>query len=65
MRTLTPHMTRILALVAEGKKNKEIAAILGLAQPTIANQMETIFMRLRARHRAHAVAIGMRTGVLR
>lgn len=65
MRPLTPHMMTILALMAEGKKTREIAAILGRAAPTVNRQVETIRLRLGAHHRAHAVAIGMRSGVLR
>lgn len=48
---------RILALVAEGKTNKEIAAELGLSDKTIKNLLSVIFQKLQISRRSQAAAL--------
>lgn len=48
---------RILALVAEGKTNKEIAAEFGLSDKTIKNLLSTIFQKLQISRRSQAAAL--------
>jgi DNA-binding NarL/FixJ family response regulator len=54
---------RVLALVAEGKTNKEIGAVMALSPKTVKNYLTGIFRKLQVRRRAEAVArlLGGRT----
>jgi DNA-binding NarL/FixJ family response regulator len=54
----------VLALVAEGATNNEIAIQLHLSVKTITHCMEAIFTQLDARSRAHAVALALQMGLL-
>lgn len=51
---LTERQREVLALLAEGKSNKEIAAILGLAAGTVKIHVSRIFRVLNVRNRTHA-----------
>ena len=51
----------MLALVAGGKTNKEIAESLELSAITVKNYLSTVFRKLRVHRRAHAAAIYSRT----
>jgi DNA-binding NarL/FixJ family response regulator len=62
---LTEHELRVLQLVAEGLTNKEIAQQLFLSADTVKSHLETVFRKLGVSHRAHAVAVAMRTGMLK
>ncbi len=55
-RTLTPRQLEVLALVARGEADKEIAAILGISTATAQRHVTNILDRLRVRNRAAAVA---------
>jgi len=57
---LTPREIQVLNYVADGNTNKQIAYILGISGQTIKNHVSTIFNKLNAKDRAHAVAIAMR-----
>jgi DNA-binding NarL/FixJ family response regulator len=61
---LTPRLTEVLSLVAEGYNTAEIARELQLSRHTVKNYMERIFQRLGARDRTEAVAIALREGIL-
>ncbi len=62
--TLTPAELEVLALVARGWANKEIASARGTSIQVIKNQMTSIMNRLDAKDRTHAVVIAHRRGVL-
>ncbi len=62
---LTEHELRVLQLVAEGLTNKEIAHQLFLSADTVKSHLEIIFRKLSVSHRAHAVAVAMRAGLLK
>ncbi|MBH0199306.1 MAG: response regulator transcription factor [Nitrospira sp.] len=47
---------RVLALVADGKTNKEIAAEMGLSDKTVKNYLATVFQKLRITRRVQAAA---------
>jgi DNA-binding NarL/FixJ family response regulator len=47
---------RVLALVAEGKTNKEIAATLDLSDKTVKNYLSKIFQKLQVSSRTQAAA---------
>jgi DNA-binding NarL/FixJ family response regulator len=53
---LSKQERRVLALVAEGKTNKEIAAELGLSPKTVKNYLSTVFEKLQVNRRSAAVA---------
>ena len=53
---LTPQQERILALVAEGKTNKEIANQLNLSDKTIRNHLAVVFEKLQLTRRTQAAA---------
>jgi DNA-binding NarL/FixJ family response regulator len=55
--SLSPQERRVLALVAQGQTNKEIAAALVLSDKTIKNYLSNIFQKLRVSRRAQAAAI--------
>jgi two-component system response regulator DevR len=54
---LSPRDERILALVAEGKTNKQIAAELNLSDKTIKNLLSVIFQKLQISRRSQAAAL--------
>ncbi|MFL5737350.1 MAG: response regulator [Actinomycetota bacterium] len=53
---LSPQEERILALVADGKTNKEIGDELGLAEKTVKNYVSSILSKLEVARRAEAAA---------
>lgn len=63
-RLLSPRRLQVLALVAEGASDGEIALALGISSTTVAWYVQEIRSRLGARSRAHAVALAMRQGLL-
>jgi DNA-binding NarL/FixJ family response regulator len=54
---LSPQEERVLALVAEGLTNKEIAATMQLSDKTVKNYLANMFQKLRISRRAQAAAI--------
>jgi DNA-binding CsgD family transcriptional regulator len=58
---LTRRETEVLALVAAGKSNAAIAAILDLSPATIKHCLERIYAKLQVGTRAAAAAIATRT----
>lgn len=54
---LSPQEERVLALVAEGKTNKEIATALDLSDKTVKNYLANIFHKLRITRRSQAAAL--------
>lgn len=61
--TLTPRERQVLALVAEGLTDKEIACHLYLSAHTVAHVVLTARHKLGASSRAHAVALMLRERV--
>jgi two-component system, NarL family, response regulator DevR len=54
---LSPQEKRVLALIAEGNTNKEVAAKLELSEKTVKNYLSTIFEKLHVTRRAEAAVI--------
>lgn len=52
--TLSPQERRVLALVAEGQTNKQIAEKLDLSENTVKNYLVNVFEKLRVKRRAQA-----------
>jgi two-component system response regulator DevR len=57
---LSTQQQRVLALVAEGKTNKEIGSSLGLSDKTVKNYIRFIFQKLKVTRRAQAAACFIR-----
>lgn len=53
---LSAQERKVLALVAEGKTNKEIAAALGLSDKTVKNYLSNVFDKLHLSRRSEAAA---------
>jgi two-component system response regulator DevR len=53
---LSSQEERVVALVAEGKTNKEIAVALGLSDKTVKNYLANVFQKLLITRRAQAAA---------
>ena len=62
--TLSNRQKEVLALVAHGATDSEIAQQLCLSVDTVAWHVKEIRTRLDARSRAHAVALAMRYDLL-
>ena len=58
--TLSTQQQRVLALVAEGKTNKEIGVSLVLSDKTVKNYIRFIFQKLKVTRRAQAAAFFIR-----
>jgi DNA-binding NarL/FixJ family response regulator len=61
---LTPREVEVLRLVARGNANKEIAAQLFLTEETVKSHIRKILAKLGANDRTHAVAIGLKRGII-
>lgn len=61
---LTPRQAEVLALVAQGASDNEIAMQLCLSAKTVSWYVKEIRTLLRARSRAHAVALALQHGLL-
>lgn len=61
---LTNREREILALLADGLANKQIAARLGISKNTVKTHIELLFDKLAVSTRAEAVATGVRRGLL-
>jgi LuxR family maltose regulon positive regulatory protein len=62
---LTDRECRIVAFIAAGQSNKEIARALGVAPETIKTHIKRIFVKLSAETRAQAVVRAQSLGLLR
>jgi DNA-binding NarL/FixJ family response regulator len=62
---LTPREVEVLALVAAGLANKEIASKLGTADGTVKIHVQNILSKLNASDRTHAVTIGLQRGIIK
>lgn len=55
--SLSAQERRVLALVAEGKTNKEIGSELGLSDNTVKNYLVSVFDKLQVKRRSQAAAL--------
>lgn len=62
--SLTNREREILALLADGLGNKQIATRLGISPNTVKTHLELLFDKIGVRSRAEAVAVGVRRGML-
>jgi len=61
---LTPREMDVLRLIAGGNANKIIAAELSLTEETVKSHIRSILSKLGANDRTHAVAIGLKRGII-
>jgi DNA-binding NarL/FixJ family response regulator len=61
---LTRRQRQILQLYADGHSTAQVAKRLGLSAETVRTHTKAILARLRARDRAHAVALALRTSLI-
>jgi DNA-binding NarL/FixJ family response regulator len=61
---LTRRQREILQLFADGHSTADVARRLGLSGETVRTHTKAVLARLEARDRAHAVAIGLRNGMI-
>src|SRR5512142_1791561 len=61
---LSPEDIRVLALIANGATNEEIALEVHCSESTVKRQIEEIMATLGARNRAQAVAVAIKEGLI-
>jgi DNA-binding NarL/FixJ family response regulator len=62
--SLTEREIAVLRLVAVGKANKEIARAMSLSEETVKAHLKSIFAKLDAADRTHAVTVAARRGII-
>lgn len=62
---ITPREREILALIAAGRANKEIAAHLGVSEDTVKRHVSHILEKLDVNDRAQATAEAIRRGIVK
>lgn len=60
----TPREKRILALLAEGFTQREVADQLGYVRGSVGNALNYLFNRTGIRNAAQAIAVAARMGVI-
>ena len=61
---LTPREHEVLGLVADGLRNREIAARLGITEHTVKFHLSAVFGKLGAASRTEAVRRGFQLGLI-
>ena len=54
---LSPQQARVVALVAQGNTNKEIAQTLNLSEKTVRNYLAIVFKKLHVTHRTRVASM--------
>jgi two-component system NarL family response regulator len=62
---MAPRLREILGHMSEGASRPEIGRRLGISESTVRSHSKAIFERLGVNERAHAVAIAIRTGLIK
>lgn len=60
---LTPRERELLDLIARGRDNAQIAAVLGLTDKTVRNHITSIFAKLAVENRAQAIVLARSAGL--
>jgi len=61
---LTPREQAVLALVAQGLRDKEVAGELGLSEHTVRNHLRNALDKLHLKNRVEGAAYAVRTGLV-
>ena len=62
--TLTPREIEVLKLVSQGKRNKEIATLLGISEETVPVHLKHVFAKLKVNERTAAINVALRRGIV-
>lgn len=62
--TVTPREREVLALVADGLENRQIAKAMGISEETVKSYLKNLFTRWDVGSRAEAVAVALRLGLI-
>jgi DNA-binding NarL/FixJ family response regulator len=62
--SLTPAEIAVLALIAAGNANKQIADKLSITEETVKGRVKNILSKLGANDRTHAAMIGVKRGII-
>jgi DNA-binding NarL/FixJ family response regulator len=62
---LTDRERAVLALLADGKTNKEIGADIHIEESTVKSHLKSIYGKLRVMSRTEAVSVAIRRGLIR
>jgi DNA-binding NarL/FixJ family response regulator len=62
---ISPRELEVLALMAAGKRNKEIASELSIAEDTVKMHVRNILSKLQVNDRTEAVTSALRRGIIR
>ena len=60
---LSPREREIVAAVARGLSNRDIATATGIAQQTVKNHLSSIFHKLNVRSRVQLAVLALRSGI--
>jgi DNA-binding NarL/FixJ family response regulator len=63
-RTLTPREVQVMELVAQGMRNKEVGAALGISEETAHVHVRNILAKLKVNDRSAAVTVALRRGII-
>ena len=63
--TLTHRELEVLALLARGRSNKDIALRLNISETTVKSHLRSVFNKLRVLSRTEAIAVASRRGLIR
>jgi DNA-binding NarL/FixJ family response regulator len=62
--SISPRELEVLSLIAAGKRNKEIAGELSIAEDTVKMHVRNILSKLQVSDRTEAVTIALRRGII-
>jgi len=62
---ISPRELEVLSLMAAGKRNKEIASELSIAEDTVKMHVRNILSKLQVNDRTEAVTVALRRGIIR
>ena len=62
--TLTTRETEVMQLVAQGRRNKEIAALLGISEETVQVHLKNVFGKLQVSDRTAALNVVLKRGIV-
>ncbi|MGE3507950.1 MAG: response regulator [Vicinamibacterales bacterium] len=61
---LTPREIQVVELIAQGMRNKEIAATLGISEETAQVHVKNILAKLKVKDRTAVVSVALRRGII-
>jgi len=62
---LTARETEVLALMAEGLTNQQIAEVLSVAPSTIKSHVQNVILKLGASDRTQAAVLAVKSGIVK